>query len=195
VTILEKVISSFSRLPGIGRKSASRIVYFLLKSDAAFVESFSRGIRELREKIKACSVCGNYTEIDPCNICTDTSREKSKICVVEQPKDIHPIELTKEYTGFYHVLMGVISPIEGIGPKDLTIGKLLSRIKNENIKEIIIATNPTVEGETTALYLVNQLKPFNIKITRLALGLPLGGDLEYADSITLGRALKGRNEI
>jgi recombination protein RecR len=195
VTILERLIHHLSKLPGLGRKSASRIAYYLLKADKTYTESLSRDIKELKEKIKPCRICGNYTETDPCSICTDPGRDKSILCIIEQPKDIQAIESTHEYRGVYHVLQGAISPIDGIGPEDLTFKKLFERIKTEPVKEIIIATNPTVEGETTALYLVKYLKETSIRITRIALGIPLGGDLEYADSITLARALKGRNEM
>lgn len=150
---------------------------------------------ELKEKIKPCQICGYYSETDVCSICSDQQRDKSIFCIVEQSKDIHAIESTHEYNGVYHVLEGAISPIDGIGPDDLTFNRLFERIENSTVKEIIIATNPTVEGETTALYLVKNLKNNNIKVTRIALGIPLGGDLEYADSITLGRALKGRNKM
>lgn len=195
MTILERLIHHLSKLPGLGRKSASRIAYYLLKADKSYTESLSRDIKELKEKIKSCRICGNYTEADPCSICTDPGRDKSILCIIEQPKDIQAIESTHEYRGIYHVLQGAISPIDGVGPEDLTFKKLFERIKTEPVKEIIIATNPTVEGETTALYLVKYLKDTSIRITRIALGIPLGGDLEYADSITLARALKGRNEM
>lgn len=195
MTILERLIHHLSKLPGLGRKSASRIAYYILKADKSFSEALSRDIKELKEKIKPCHICGNYTEENPCSICSDPQRDKSTLCIVEQPKDIHAIESSREFEGVYHVLNGVISPIDGIGPEDLSFSELYERIKNEPIKEIIIATNPTVEGETTALYLVKELEGKDIKVTRIALGIPLGGDLEYADSITLARALKGRNEI
>jgi recombination protein RecR len=195
VTVLESLIRHLSKLPGLGKKSASRIAYYLLKADNIFIESLSREIKDLKKKIKSCRICGNYTEIDPCALCTDPARDKGVICVVEQPKDIQAIESTREYSGVYHVLQGVISPIDGVGPDDLSFAKLFERIKTGQVREIIIATNPTVEGETTALYLVKYLKETSIKLTRIALGIPLGGDLEYADSITLARALKGRNEM
>lgn len=195
MTILERLIHHLSKLPGLGRKSASRIAYYLLKAEKTFTESLSRDIKELKEKIIPCRICGNYTETDPCSICTDPAREKSILCIVEQPKDIQAIESTREYRGVYHVLRGAISPIDGIGPEDLTFTKLYERIITGPVKEIIIATNPTVEGETTALYLAKFLKETSVKITRIALGIPLGGDLEYADSVTLARALKGRNEM
>ncbi|MCW8965879.1 MAG: recombination mediator RecR [Candidatus Pacearchaeota archaeon] len=195
MTILERLIHHLSKLPGLGKKSASRIAYYLLNADTSYTESLSRDIKELKEKIKPCHICGNYTEENPCSICTDPNRDKSILCIIEQPKDIQAIESSHGFQGLYHVLNGVISPIDGVGPEDLTFLQLFERLKNEQITEIIIATNPTVEGETTALYLVRQLQGTHIKITRIALGIPLGGDLEYADSITLARALKGRNEI
>jgi recombination protein RecR len=195
VTVLERLINQLSKLPGLGRKSASRIAYYLLKAEKSYADALSRDIKELKERIKPCSICGNYTETDPCSICTDPGRDKYIICVVEQAKDVMAIESTHEYSGIYHVLTGSISPIDGIGPDNLTIDILMKRIEGQPVKEIIVATNPTVEGETTALYIVKLLKEKGIKITRLALGLPLGGDLEYADSITLARAFRGRNEI
>jgi recombination protein RecR len=195
VTVLERLINQLSKLPGLGRKSASRIAYYLLKAEKSYTDALSRDIKELKERIKPCSICGNYTETDPCAICTDPGRDKSIICIVEQAKDVMAIESTHEYSGIYHVLTGAISPIDGIGPENLTINKLIERIERQPVKEVIIATNPTVEGETTALYIVKLLKEKGLKITRLALGLPLGGDLEYADSITLARSFKGRNEI
>jgi recombination protein RecR len=195
VTILEKLINNFSRLPGIGKKSASRIVYYLLKVDKSFVIEFGREIRELRDIIINCPICGNFTDITPCQICSDPNRDKTIICIVEEPKDILAIESIHQYSGTYHVLMGVISPIEGIGPHELKIEQLISRIQNENVKEVILATNPTIEGETTSQFIMKKIKSPNIKITRLALGLPIGGALEYADSITLARAFTGRNEI
>jgi len=189
---LDLLIKNLSKLPGIGRKSASRIAYYLLKQDREFSENLSRLIKQLKERIKVCSICGNYTETNPCEICTDPARDRTVICVVERSEDVYIIESTNEYSGLYHVLMGALSPIDGIGPKDLLIDKLLKRVEEGNVKEVIIATNPTVEGDTTALYLVKQLEPTGVKITRLASGLPVGGDLEYADRLTLTRSLKGR---
>ncbi len=195
MTVLDRVIGRLSKLPGLGKKSASRIAYYLLKADQALVSSLAMDIMELKSKIKTCPICGNYTEELPCSICTDTHRDKETICVVEQPKDLLSIESTHEYHGLYHVLMGVLSPIDGVGPDDLRIRKLFERIDGGEIREVIIATNPTVEGETTALYLINQMKEKSLKVTRLALGLPVGGDLEYADRLTLARALQGRQRI
>ncbi|MEW5815200.1 MAG: recombination mediator RecR, partial [Spirochaetota bacterium] len=192
MTTLDLLIKNLSMLPGIGKKSAARIAYFLLKKDHAFLEGLSQQILHLKEKIRPCIICGNYTEMETCEICSDGRRDKSIICVVEHPQDVHTLESTREFEGLFHVLGGVLSPIDGIGPEELNIKKLIDRVRNENIKELIIATNPTVEGDTTALYLVKVLKDPKVKITRLASGLPVGGDLEYADRLTLARSLKGR---
>ena len=192
MTTLDRLIKNLSRLPGIGRKSAARIAYYLLRSDRTFTADLAREIAELKERIRECSICGNYTEVEPCEICTDPRREKSVICVVEQSQDIQTIESTREYDGLFHVLLGVISPIDGIGPDDLTISKLMKRIRETDVKEIIIATNPTVEGDATAMYLVRMLSGSGIALSRLASGLPVGGDLEYADRLTLARSIKGR---
>ncbi|MCK4542579.1 MAG: recombination protein RecR [Spirochaetales bacterium] len=189
---LELLIRNLSKLPGVGRKSAARIAYFLLKRDESFARSLGDQILSLKQKIKQCSECGNYTEIDPCPFCTDPQRDKNVICVVEESRDVHTIESTGEFHGLYHVLQGTLSPIDGIGPEDLTISRLISRIRKGRIDEIIIATNPTVEGDTTALYIVKMLSEYDLRITRLASGLPVGGDLEYADRLTLARSLKGR---
>ncbi len=192
MTALERLIGQLAQLPGLGRKSASRIAYYLLKADTRVARSLAASVLDLLEKIRTCSLCGNYTEELPCSICADSRRDRTTICVVEQPKDVHSLEQTHEYRGLYHVLMGAISPIEGIGPDQLRIQKLLSRVGEEKIREVIIATNPTVEGDTTALYLIERLAGFEVTVTRLALGLPVGGDLEYADRLTLARSLSGR---
>ena len=193
---LEELIESFSHLPGIGKKSASRIVNYLLRTDTAYVQRFARQMATLQEKIKQCSICGAWTEDDPCPICSNTLRDKTIICVVEQPQDVEIIESAHEYTGLYHVLSGAISPIDGIGPDQLRIAQLASRVKNGNIQEVIIATNPTVEGDTTALYIQQLLvKHDGIKVTRLASGIPVGGDLEYTDRLTLMRSFRGRVEV
>lgn len=189
---LEVLVKSLSRLPGLGPKSARRIAYFLLKADKAYTQTLARQITELKERVKVCSVCGSYTDDDPCPICRDPRRDRNLICVVEQPEDITTIEATNEYPGVFHVLKGVISPIDGIGPDDLNIPNLLKRIEKYGVSEVILAMNPTVEGDTTALYLGKLLTPLELKVTRLASGLPVGGDLEYADRITLARSLKGR---
>ncbi len=192
---LESLIANLTRLPGIGRKSAARMSYFLLKSDNQFNASLSDQILYLQERIISCSICGNYTEEDPCPICKDSRRDHGQICVVEQAQEILPILSTNEYQGVFHVLQGVLSPLDGVGPEALTISALIRRVKTGNIKEVILATNPTVEGDTTALYLVNLMKDSGVKISRLASGIPVGGDLEYADRLTLARSLKGRTEI
>lgn len=189
---LEELTESFSRLPGIGKKSASRIAHHLLKTDQGFLENFAYQLQTLHSRIKQCSICGAYTEIEPCSICTDTLRDRSLICVVEQPRDVQTIESSHEYRGVFHVLGALIAPLDGIGPDQLTIGKLIDRIRTGTIKEVIIATNPTVEGDTTALYLQQVLKQLPVKVSRLASGLPVGGDLEYADKLTLSRSFKGR---
>ena len=192
MTTLDQLIKNLTRLPGIGRKSAARIAYYLLRADHSYTRDLAREIGELQDRIRACSICGNYTEIQPCDICTDMRRDRSIICVIEQSTDIQTIEATREYGGLFHVLNGVISPIDGIGPDDLTIGKLISRVNEGEVKEIIIATNPTVEGDATAMYLVRLLAQTGVSMSRLASGLPVGGDLEYADRLTLARSLKGR---
>ena len=192
MTILDRLIQLLTRLPGIGKKSASRIAYYILKSDQHFADQLSTDIAVVKRRIRQCSTCGNFTEIDPCPICTDTKRDRSIVCVVEQSEDVHTIENTNEYSGLFHVLTGVISPLDGIGPENLTIDKLASRISKGEIDEVIIATNPTVEGDATAMYLLRMLAESNVKVSRLASGLPVGGDLEYADRLTLARSLKGR---
>ncbi len=192
---LDKMVKSLSKLPGLGSKSARRIAHYLLKADENWVADFASQIAHLKERVKYCEVCGNYTEESPCEICSDPTRDHSLICVVEQAEDIGTIELTGDFKGLYHVLGGVISPIDGMGPEKLSIGRLMSRVKNHQISEMIIATNPTVEGETTALYIVNLLKDSGLRISQLASGLPAGGDLEYADRLTVSRSLRGRRTL
>lgn len=192
MTILDVLIKNLSSLPGIGKKSAARIAYHLLKADRGYIESLSSSIIEARDRIKNCTVCGNYTEEDICSVCSDESRNRSLICIVEMPQDINVIESTGAFSGVYHVLMGLLSPINGIGPERLNIEKLISRIDENQVKEIIIATNPSVEGDTTALYIRQRLEGKNIKITKLASGLPVGGDIEYTDKLTLTRSLQYR---
>lgn len=192
----EELTESFSHLPGIGKKSAARLVNYVLKADSAWVQKFSHQIGTLQEKIKACSVCGSWTETEICPICSNPLRDKSLVCVVEQPQDVQTIESTREFSGTFHVLGGVIAPLEGIGPDQLRISSLVARVQEGGIKEVIIATNPTVEGDTTALYLQRLLSVIpGLKVTRLASGLPVGGDLEYADKLTLMRSFRGRVEI
>lgn len=189
---LDQLAESFSRLPGIGKKSAMRISNHLLKTDQVFLENFAKQLVELHSRIHQCSECGSYTETDPCQICTNPLRERNLMCVVEQPQDVQTIENSGEFRGIFHVLGALISPLEGIGPDQLPIGKLIDRIKKENVTEVIIATNPTVEGDTTALYIQQILKQTGVKVSRLASGLPVGGDLEYADKLTLARSFRGR---
>ena len=189
---LDQLADSFSRLPGIGKKSAMRISNHLLKTDQVFLENFAKQLVELHSRIHQCSECGSYTETDPCQVCTNPLRERNLMCVVEQPQDVNTIENSGEFRGIFHVLGALISPLEGIGPDQLPIGKLIDRIKKENVTEVIIATNPTVEGDTTALYIQQILKQTDVKVSRLASGLPVGGDLEYADKLTLARSFRGR---
>ncbi len=195
VTPLERLVEQFERLPGIGRKTAGRLAYHLLSRSEAEAKAFAEAILEAKEKIHYCNCCQNLTDLDLCPICTDTGRDRRLICVVEDPRDVMAFERTREYNGMYHVLHGVISPMDGIGPDQLHIKELMSRLADGEVEEIIMATNPTVEGEATASYLSRLLRPMGIKVSRLAYGIPVGGDLEYADEVTLSRALEGRNEI
>ncbi|MDE5899301.1 MAG: recombination mediator RecR [Treponemataceae bacterium] len=191
--IIDELTDSFSRLPGIGKKSAARIVNHLLKADSAYMRAFSAQLLELQEKIRPCSVCGAWTEADPCPICANPLRDKSVICVVEQPQDVQTIEAAGGYTGLFHVLGGVIAPLDGMGPDKLNIAGLLQRVNAGGVKEVILATNPTFEGDSTALYLQRLLSSHTeTKVTRLATGIPVGGDLEYADKLTLARSFRGR---
>ena len=192
---LEELAESFSRLPGIGKKSATRIAIHLLKTDSGFLQRFAHQLTTLQERIKPCGICGAYTEVEPCAVCSNPARERNIICVVEQPQDVQTIEASREYQGLFHVLGGVISPLDGVGPENLSFGKLLERVRSGNITEVIVATNPTVEGDTTALYLQRLLEDCNLTLTRLASGLPVGGDLEYADRLTLARSFRGRTAL
>lgn len=192
---LDELAESFSRLPGIGKKSAMRIAYHLLKSDSVFLNQFANELATLQQRIKQCSICGTYTETDPCPICTSAKRDRSLICVVEQPQDVQTIEASKEFSGLFHVLGGVISPLDGIGPEQLSISKLVERVQAEHISEVIIATNPTIDGDVTALYLQRALKDTGVTVSRLASGLPVGGDLEYADKLTLARSFSKRQTL
>lgn len=192
---ISRLIDEFNKLPGIGPKSAARLTYYLLRMPEAEARSLAEAILDVKEKLVLCSCCQNITDSDPCKICSDAGRDHSITCIVEEPLDILALERTGKYHGLYHVLHGVISPAEGIGPDNLKIKELLSRLHNEEIKEIILATNPNLEGEATAMYLHRLIKPLEIRITRLARGLPAGGDLEYADEITLTSALEWRQEF
>ena len=192
--VFEDLTSSFSKLPGIGKKSAIRIVNWLLKQDKMYVQRFAQNLSVLQDKIKPCSICGAWTESDPCPICSNPLRENNVICVVEQSQDVATIEAYGEFKGQYHVLGGLIKPLEGIGPSQLGIASLLARLKDGQVQEVIVATNPTIEGDTTALYLNKVIKEqSDIKVTRLATGIPVGGDLEYIDKRTLSLSFRGRN--
>jgi len=190
-----RLIEEFSRLPGIGPKTASRLTFYLLRSPAEQTMALAEAIRQLKERISFCEVCYNITEASPCPICRDEHRDRTQICVVEEPLDVLALERTRAYHGLYHVLHGAISPVEGIGPDDLRIAELLERLRGGGVGEVILATNPSLEGEATAMYLERRLAPLNVRVTRLARGLPVGGDLEYADEITLARAIEGRQEM
>jgi recombination protein RecR len=190
-----RLVAEFSRLPGIGPKTASRLTYYLLRAPLEQVQSLGDAVSQLRERIAFCSRCFNITEGDPCPVCADIRRDQHVVCVVEEPLDVLAIERTGEYKGLYHVLHGAISPVEGIGPDDLRIAELVERVNKASIAEVILATNPSLEGEATAMYIRRQLDGAHVRITRLARGLPMGGDLEYADAITLARALEGRQEL
>lgn len=192
---LDELVDSLSRLPGVGKKSATRLAYHLLGADSTFNLKLADQIGHIKERIRACSICGTYTEEDPCDVCRDSSRDRTVICVVEQPQDVAVLEQTHEFRGLYHVIGGVISPIDGVGPEDLRIGSLMSRIEREGVEEIILATNPTVEGDTTALYISKMVEKKAVKVSRLALGLPVGGDLEYADRLTIARSLRHRTAL
>ena len=192
---LNRLVEELQRLPGIGKKSAERLTFFLLKSDSDLCKNLAQSIGQLQERVRFCSDCGGITETNPCGICSDDQREKELICVVEEPRDVFAIERTGEFKGVYQVLMGAISPLDGVGPEDLRIGPLLDKVKNGGVQEVILATNPNMEGETTASYLSTLLRPYNVRVTRIARGLPMGGDLEYADEVTLTKSLQGRQEI
>ena len=197
INALDRLISLFSKLPGIGKKSASRIAYHILDGDISFALTLAQELSELHNAIHKCSICGCFTENDPCHICSDQNRDHSIICVIERAQDMRIIEEAREFNGIFHVLGGLIAPLEGISPGDLSIGKLINRLKNENpkVKELILALNPTVEGDTTSLYLQKILKDYPVEITRLASGLPVGGDIEYTDRLTLSRSFRGRVKI
>lgn len=192
---IARVVDELSRLPGIGPKTAQRLTYHLLRSPSDQAEALAEAIRELKSRVVLCSECFNITERSPCAICTSPERDRSCICVVEEPLDVVAIERTGQFRGLYHVLHGAISPIEGIGPDELRIRELLARLQEGGVVEIIVATNPNLEGEATALYLKKQLEPAGVQVTRLARGLPVGGDLEYADEMTLSNALAGRSRL
>ena len=192
---LVSLVEQLQRLPGIGAKGAQRLAFYLLKQPRSEVELLLDAVRDVKEKVTYCSVCSNITEMDPCHYCTDPSRDRHVIGVVEYPPNVATVEKTKEFKGTYHVLMGALSPLQGIGPDDLKIKSLLERVSRENITEVILATNPNVEGEATAIYLAKLLKPFGARVTRIAMGLPVGSDLDYADEVTMHKAMAGRHEM
>jgi recombination protein RecR len=192
---IDHLVEALTRLPGIGRKTASRLAFHILRSSLSEAQQLARAILDVKEKIRLCSICFNLTDEDPCRICQDERRTREVLCVVEGPNDLIAIEHTGEFNGRYHVLHGTISPLEGIGPNDLKIRELLERLQKEEISEVILATNPTVEGGATALYLSNLIKPFGIRVTRIAYGIPMGSEIEYSDGMTLSKALEGRREI
>lgn len=193
--VVQELIDELGRLPGVGPKSAQRIAFYLLQTDDDQAQKLAQVLQEVKERVRFCEICGNVTEENQCNICRDARRNRTAICVVEESKDVQAIERTREFRGLYHVLGGAISPIEGIGPDQLRIKELMARLGNTEIQEVIIATDPNLEGEATATYLTRMLSPLGIKISRLASGLPVGGDLEYADEVTLGRAFEGRRTV
>lgn len=195
VTPLAKLVEQFERLPGIGRKTAQRLAFFVLAMSKEDANEFANIIVEAKDKISYCKICCDLTDGEVCSICKNVKRDNTIICVVEDPRDVVAFEKTREYKGKYHVLHGAISPMDGIGPEHLKIKELLNRVYNEDIKEVIMATNPNIEGDATAMYISRLIKPQGVKVTRLALGVPVGGDLEYADEITLMRAIEGRREI
>ena len=192
---MEKLINALSQLPGIGPKTAQRLAFFILSMDKEKVRFMADSLIGAREKIVNCCICGNLTEEPICQICRDTRRDTSVVCVVQEPRDVLALEKTSDYRGLYHVLMGALSPMEGIGPEEIRLKELLSRLQQGEFKEVILATNPNVEGEATALYIARQVSSLGIKVTRIARGLPVGGDLEYADELTLSKAMQGRQEI
>jgi recombination protein RecR len=192
---LARLVEQLQRLPGIGAKSAQRLAFHVLKTPREDVERLVEAMRDVKDRITYCSVCGNITDVDPCYFCTSDTRDRRLICVVEQPENVTAIEKTREFKGLYHVLMGALSPLQGVGPDDLKIKGLLQRVGSGGVDEVILATDPNVEGEATAIYLARLLKPLGLKVTRIAMGVPVGSDLEYADEITMLRAMEGRREV
>ncbi len=192
---LARLVTELSKFPGIGKKSATRLAFFVLRQSAAETDALVAALREVKENIRFCSTCFNLTESDPCPLCSDPAREDQLLCVVEEPQDLMAIERSHSFRGRYHVLHGALSPIDGIGPEDLKLTELLQRLRNTEVKEVLVATNFTVEGEATALYLARLLHPLGLRVTRLAHGIPLGSDLEYIDEATVNRAVEGRREL
>lgn len=192
---IDRLINEFSKLPGVGRKTAQRLAFHVINMNENDVKGLAKALVDVKQEIKYCSVCCNISDSDVCPICSNSHRDASTICVVEDPRDVAAMERTKDYNGKYHVLNGVISPLDGVGPEMLNIKELISRLGDGQIKELIMATNPTIEGEATAMYISRLVKPMGVKVTRIAHGLPVGGDLEYADDVTISKALEGRREI
>lgn len=192
---LANLINELSKLPGVGGKSASRLAYHILKRPAADAEALAQAILEVKTRIFRCSICNNMTDVEPCSVCSDPRRDRSVVCVVEEAFNIPTIEQTREFRGVFHVLLGALSPLKGVGPQDIDVAGLVRRVLEGEIHEVIVATNPNVEGEATALYIAQQLRGRDVRTTRLAFGLPVGGDLEYADQVTMGKAIEGRREI
>jgi recombination protein RecR len=192
---LVRLIEELKKLPGIGAKSAGRLAFHILRTPRDETERLCDAVRDVKEHVTYCSVCNNITDVDPCGICSDPRRQRHIICVVEEPQNVGAIEKTREFKGLYHVLMGALSPLQGVGPDDLKVRGLLERVGAGGVEEVILATNPTVEGEATAIYLARLLKPLGVRVTRIATGIPVGSDLEYADEITMGKAMEGRREV
>lgn len=195
ISALATLIDQLQRLPGIGAKGAQRLAFYFLRQPREEVDAFLDAIRDVKDRITYCSVCSNITDADPCYYCTNQSRDQQLICVVEDPHNVAVIEKTNQFNGAYHVLMGALSPIQGVGPDDLKIKELLNRVGNNEVSEVILATNPNVEGEATAIYLAKLLKPLGVRVTRIAMGLPVGSDLEYADEVTMHKSIEGRREL
>lgn len=193
--IIENLITQLTKLPGIGRKSAQRLAFFILTMSPDDAKGIASAISDVKDRARFCSICFNITDTDPCNICSDPSRDKSRICVVEEPSNIIAIERTRSFDGTYHVLLGALSPLDGITPDKLKINELAHRIQSDSVKEVILATNPNTKGEMTAQYITEVIKPLSVRITRIAYGLPIGSDIEFADEVTLSKALEGRREI
>lgn len=192
---ISKLMESFMKLPGIGPKTAARLAFFVLGMKEDTVLDFAKALVDAKRNLSFCSICGHITDVDPCHICQDQQRDRTTICVVQDPKDVIAMEKMRDYNGLYHVLQGAISPMDGIGPEDINVPSLLKRLQDEEVNELILATNPTIEGEATAMYISRLVKPSGIKTTRIAHGLPVSGDLEYADEVTLSKALEGRREL
>jgi recombination protein RecR len=192
---ITRLIEELKKLPGIGGKSAQRLAFHILRATREDADRLCDAVRDVKDRVTYCSVCNHITEIDPCRFCADESRDRAVICVVEEPQNVSAVEKTRDFKGVYHVLMGALSPLQGVGPDDLKIRGLIERVGAGTVQEVILATNPTVEGEATAIYLARLLKPLGVRVTRIAMGIPVGSDLEYADEITMGKAMEGRREV